>query len=203
MTGFSPVPLVLASSSRTRARLLHEAGLTVTCDPAAIDEATMKARCRAEGKDAAACAALLADAKAACVAERHEGALVVGADQLLVAGEDWFDKPKDRVAARRQLLQLRGQPHELVTAIAVWRDNRPLWRHLERPRLLMRDFSDDFLDAYLAASGDGILASVGAYQLEHLGAQLFERIDGDYFAILGLPLLPLLGFLREAGAVRR
>ncbi|HUC64145.1 MAG TPA: Maf family protein [Stellaceae bacterium] len=203
MTGFSALPLVLASSSRTRARLLQEAGLAVTCDPAAIDEAAMKARCRAEGKDAAACAASLADAKAACVAERHEGVLVIGADQLLVSGEDWFDKPQDRVAARRQLLRLRGKPHELVTAIAVWRDNRPMWRHVERPRLLMRDFSDDFLDAYLAASGDGILASVGAYQLEHLGTQLFERIDGDYFSILGLPLLPLLGFLRAAGAVCR
>jgi septum formation protein len=203
MTSPPTVPLVLASSSRTRARLLAEAGLTITCDPAAIDEAAMKARCRAEGRDAAACAASLADAKAACVAERHEGALVIGADQLLVSGEDWFDKPQDRAAARRQLLRLRGKPHELVTAVAVWRGSRPLWRHLERPRLLMREFSDDFLDAYLAESGDGILASVGAYQLEHLGTHLFEHIDGDYFAILGLPLLPLLSFLREAGAVRR
>jgi septum formation protein len=203
MTRLAVAPLVLASSSRTRARLLEEAGLAVTCDPAAIDEAAMKARCRAEGRDAAACAALLADAKAACVAERHDGALVIGADQLLVSGEYWFDKPQDRLAARRQLLRLRGKPHELVTAVAVWRGNRALWRHLDRPRLTMRNFSDDFLDAYLAASGDDILASVGAYQLEHLGAQLFERIEGDYFAILGLPLLPLLAFLREAGAVRR
>jgi septum formation protein len=203
MIGRVAAPLVLASSSRTRARLLAEAGVTVTCDPAAIDEAAMKAHCRAEGRDATACAASLADAKAACVAERHEGALVIGADQLLVSGEDWFDKPQDRVAARRQLLRLRGRPHELVTAVAVWRGHRPLWRHIEQPRLFMREFSEDFLDAYLAACGDGILALVGAYQLEHLGAQLFERIDGDYFAILGLPLLPLLGFLREAGVVRR
>jgi septum formation protein len=203
MTGLTAAALVLASSSRTRARLLEEAGLAVSCDPAAIDEATMKARCRAEGRDAAACAALLADAKAACVAERRADALVIGADQLLVCGGDWFDKPQDRPAARRQLLQLRGKPHELVTAVAVWRGNRALWRHLERPRLTMRDFSNDFLDAYLAASGDGILASVGAYQLEHFGAQLFERIEGDYFAILGLPLLPLLAFLRAAGAERR
>jgi septum formation protein len=203
MSSLARASLVLASSSRTRSRLLGEAGLAVTCDPAAIDEGAMKTRCRAEGRDATACAASLADAKAACVAARHEGALVIGADQLLVSGDDWFDKPQDRAAARRQLLRLRGKPHELVTAIAVWRGNRALWRHVERPRLVMRDFSDDFLDAYLAASGDGILASVGAYQLEHLGAQLFERIEGDYFAILGLPLLPLLGFLRETGVVQR
>jgi septum formation protein len=203
MSSPTVAPVVLASSSRTRARLLEEAGLAVTCDPATIDEGAMKLRCRTEGRDACACAASLADAKAACVAERHEGALVIGADQILVSGEDWFDKPEDRVAARRQLLRLRGKPHELVTSVAVWRGNRALWRHVERPRLLMRDFSDDFLDAYLAACGEGILASVGAYQLEHLGAQLFERIEGDYFAILGLPLLPLLGFLREAGAVPR
>jgi septum formation protein len=203
MSSLTVAPLVLASSSRTRARLLEAAGLAVTCNPAAIDEGAIKLRCRTEGRDACACAASLADAKAACVAERHEGALVIGADQILVSGEDWFDKPQDRVAARRQLLRLRGKPHELVTSVAVWRDKRALWRHVERPRLFMRDFSDDFLDAYLAACGDGIFASVGAYQLEHLGAQLFERIEGDYFAILGLPLLPLLGFLREAGAVRR
>lgn len=201
MSGGVAGPVILASASATRARLLEEAGLAVTCDPAGLDEAVLKRRCRADGADAAACAAALADAKAARVAGRHEGALVIGADQLLACGEDWFDKPEDQAAARRQLAQLRGREHVLATAVAVWRADRPLWRHSERPRLAMRAFSDAFLDAYLAAAGDSILASVGAYRLEGLGAQLFERIEGDYFAILGLPLLPLLAFLRREGVV--
>jgi septum formation protein len=199
MSGAAAGPVILASASVTRARLLEQAGLAVTSDPAGIDEAALKQRCRADGADAAACAAALADAKAARVARRHESALVIGADQLLACGRDWFDKPEDRAAARRQLLQLRGRSHELATAVAVWRGDQPLWRYCERPRLAMRAFSDAFLDAYLAAAGDSILASVGAYRLEGLGAQLFERIEGDYFAILGLPLLPLLAFLRGEG----
>jgi septum formation protein len=191
--------LVLASASRSRALLLERAGLTVTCDPAHIDEGEIKAAFRGAGGDAAACAMALAEAKAARVARRHSGALVIGADQLLVCGEDWFDKPADLAAARRQLHSLRGRRHELVTAVVLRRDDVTVWHHLARPVLTMRDFSDGFLDDYLAAAGPEVLSTVGAYQLEALGVQLFARIEGDYFAILGLPLLPLLDYLRGAG----
>ncbi|MGO8917079.1 MAG: Maf family protein [Stellaceae bacterium] len=194
-------PLVLASASRIRALLLERAGLPVICDPAGIDEAEIKFGFRSAGRDAAGCAMALAEAKAAHVAPRHPGALVIGADQLLVCGEAWLDKPEDPAAARRQLQSLRGKRHELVTAVALRRDDTLLWRRIERPVLLVRDFSDAFLDAYLAAAGDGVLGSVGAYQLEAMGIQLFARIEGDYFSILGLPLLPLLDFLRGAGAL--
>jgi septum formation protein len=201
MTALAAAPVVLASSSRVRALMLEQAGLAVTCDPAGIDEAAVKSACRRDGRDAEACATMLAEAKAERVAARHPGALVIGADQLLVVGDDWLDKPSSRAAARRQLLRLRGRRHELVTAVAVRRDDRVLWRRVERPSLAMREFSDGFLDAYLAAAGDAILASVGAYQIEGLGAQLFDHVEGDHFAILGLPLLPLLAFLRGARVV--
>jgi len=189
--------LVLASGSAIRAELLARAGVEIVRDPADIDEASIKDAFRAKGEDPAVCAAALAAAKADPVSRRRSGALVVGADQLLVCGDAWFDKPADRGAARDQLLALRGRMHELVTAVCVARDGAVLWRHLDRPRLTMRRFSDEFLDEYLERAGTSVLASVGAYQLEALGAQLFERIEGDYFAILGLPLLPLLAFLRR------
>lgn len=201
MNALAAAPLVLASASRARALLLRQAGLEVIADPAAIDEARIKASCQAEARDPADCASMLAEAKATRVAERHAGTLVIGADQLLVCGAEWFDKPSDRAAARRQLQRLAGQRHELVTAATVCRDRAVLWRHVERPALTMRRFDERFLDAYLAAAGDSVLGAVGAYELEGLGVQLFERIEGDYFSILGLPLLPLLGFLRQAGAV--
>ena len=201
MTRLAAAPLVLASASRARAALLEQAGLTVARDAAALDEAAVKLRSRREGQDAAGCATRLAEEKALRVAERHPAALVIGGDQLLVLGDQWFDKPADRAAARSQLLRLRGARHELVTAAVVCRDGVVLWRHVERPALLMRTFSESFLDAYLAAAGDRILAAVGAYEIEGLGAQLFERVEGDYFSVLGLPLLPLLGFLRSAGAL--
>lgn len=147
------------------------------------------------------CAGLLAEAKARAVAARHRGALVLGADQMLECGGAWFDKPANLEEARAQLEALNGTRHELVTAAAIVRDDAVLWRALERAHLTMRRFSDDFLDRYLAAMGRRVLATVGGYELEGLGAQLMARIEGDYFAILGLPLLPLLDFLRGAGAL--
>lgn len=188
--------LVLASASPARASLLENAGFRVTRVPAAIDEAEVKAAFRREGADAATCAVALATAKAERVSRRHPGALVVGADQLLVCGDVWFDKPPDLDHARAQLKALRGRTHELVTAVVVFRDGHDLWHHVARPRLTMHSFSDTFLDEYLAAAGPDVLGSVGAYQLEKLGAHLFARVEGDYFSILGLPLLPLLDFLR-------
>lgn len=194
-------PIVLASASAVRARLLEAAGVAATVDHARLDEDEIKAAFRREGRTVADCAAALAAAKAKRVALRHKDALVIGADQMLSCDGAWLEKPESRDAARAQLLSLRGKPHTLSTAVAVVRGDAVLWHHLEEPRLVMRRFSDVFLDAYLAAAGDAVLSSVGAYQLEGLGAQLFARIEGDYFAILGLPLLPLLDFLRGRDAL--
>jgi septum formation protein len=188
--------LVLASASPARASLLENAGFRVTRVPATIDEAEVKAAFRRERADAASCALALATAKAERVSRRHSAAFVIGADQLLVCEEVWFDKPSDLGQARAQLKALRGRTHELVTAVVVFRGGQDLWHHVARPRLTMRSFSDTFLDEYLAAAGPDVLGSVGAYQLEKLGVHLFARVEGDWFSILGLPLLPLLDFLR-------
>jgi septum formation protein len=194
-------PVVLASASAIRAELLTRAGVAVIRDAAGVDEAEVKRSFQREGLDAARCAEALATAKATRVSGRHIGALVVGADQILDCAGTWFDKPVDRADARAQLIALRGKRHELATAVVVTQNGAVLWRHVERPRLAMRDFSDRFLDDYLETLGDDVLTAVGAYQIESRGAQLFARIDGDYFAILGLPLLPLLDFLRGHGVV--
>jgi septum formation protein len=193
--------VILASGSATRARLLTAAGLSIARETAAVDEAEVKAALKAEGASAARVAEALAELKAVKVSRRHPGALVVGCDQMLERDGRWFDKPDSLAAARDQLLALAGRDHRLLTSIAVVRDGARLWHHSESATLTMRSFSDGFLDAYLAAVGDAALASVGAYQLEGPGAQLFAHIRGDYFAILGLPLLPLLDFLRNHGVV--
>jgi len=197
----NPPELVLASASPTRARLLEAAGLKPTIAPAQLDERALKAAFKAEGRDAGDCAVALAEAKAKRVAARMPGALVLGADQLLVCDGQWFDKPPDRAAARTQLLALRGKRHVLPTAAVLVKDGTAIWRALERPALTMRRFSDAFLDAYLAGAGDAALGSVGGYQLEGRGIQLMEAVEGDHFAILGLPLLPLLAFLRDSGVL--
>ena len=137
----------------------------------------------------------------AVVAGRHPEALVIGADQILVAGEEWFDKPGDLGEAAAQLRRLRDRDHILVTAACVYRGEKRLWEALSTPKLTMRNFGDAFLTGYIAAEGEAVLGSVGAYRLEGRGAQLFTRIEGDHFAILGLPLLELLGFLRGRGLV--
>ena len=193
--------LVLASASSTRARILADAGLPVVADPAAVDEEEIRAAFHAEGRGAAVCATALAESKAIRVSERHTGALVLGADQILECAGRWFDKPADIAAARAQLQALRGKRHTLVSAAAVVRNGSVLWHTSDRAHLAMRGFSDEFLDAYIAAAGADLLGSVGAYRLEGLGAQLFERVEGDFFTILGLPLMPLLDFLRGHGAL--
>ena len=201
MTVLSRRAVVLASASPARAKLLEGVGLEVVRDPAGIDEAAVKASFREEGLDAANCATALAEMKAVRVSARHGEALAIGADQILVHDERWLDKPRDVEEARAQLAALRGTRHELVTSVAVAQNGAAIWREVDRAFLYMRAFSDEFLAAYLAAGGDEVVASVGAYQLEGLGAQLFSRIEGDYFTILGLPLLPLLEFLRGHGVV--
>lgn len=193
--------LVLASASPARARLLSAAGLKPTIEPADIDEAPIKAAFRAGGRDAGACAVALAEAKAKRVADRMPGAMVLGADQILVCDGEWFDKPVDRATARAQLIALRGKRHVLATAAVLVQNGAVIWQALEQPALIMRPFTDEFLETYLAAAGDATLASVGAYQLEGTGIQLMAAVEGDHFAILGLPLLPLLDFLRDTGMI--
>jgi septum formation protein len=193
--------LVLASGSATRRAMLAAAGLDAESVTPGVDEAEVKAAARADRLAAEETALLLAELKAARVTRHRPDALVIGADQLLVCGEDWFDKPPDLAAARAQLAALRGRSHRLVTAVVVSRGGNRLWHHLATPILAMRGFSDAFLDAYLALEGERVLGSVGAYRLEGPGVHLFERIEGDHFSILGLPLLPLLGFLRQHGVL--
>jgi septum formation protein len=156
---------------------------------------------RAAGAEVGSVAQALAQAKALAVGKTRPDALVIGADQMLVCGENWYDKPGDLGAARRQLKSLSGKTHQLLTAVVVVQGDRVLWQHLAQAALTMRSFGQEFLETYLQQAGPAILSSVGAYQLEGLGAQLFERIEGDHFTILGLPLLPLLGYLRNAGVM--
>ncbi len=195
-------PLILASASAARRAVLAGAGLRFDVRPATIDEAAVKRAARSEGLDASAAALRLADAKAAEIARLEPQALVIGADQILACEGVWYDKPAELAAARRQLLALRGRPHELATAAVCRTGDRLRWQHAALPRLTMRAFSEAFLDAYLAAEGDLVLGSVGAYRLEGPGVQLFARVEGDHAAILGLPLLPLLEFLRSVGVAR-
>jgi len=189
--------LILASGSAARATMLRNAGLIFDVVPAAVDEDEMKRALRAEHAGGAQLAEALAELKAQHVARKApHGALVIGADQVLECGGKWFDKPHDVKSARAQLLELRGKSHRLISSACAVRDGQVLWMRTDHATLLMRNFSDAFVDDYLARVGDAVTKSVGAYQLEGLGAQLFARIDGDYFTILGLPLLPLLEFLR-------
>ena len=194
-------PLVLASASRIRRTLLQNAGLEVVADPADIDETAVKETMRRQGAAVEAVAIELATQKALAVAARHQEALVIGADQMLDAGGSWFDKPTDRAAAARQLGALAGHPHRLISATVVIEGGRAVWRFADAATLHVRPLTREFIERYLDRLGPAALASVGAYQLEGLGAQLFTRIDGDYFTILGLPLLPLLAFLRQHGII--
>jgi septum formation protein len=192
-------PLVLASRSVARRTLLEAAGIPIALCPADIDERGLEARARLQ--DPAAVATLLAREKAAFVAKSHPGRLVLGADQTLALAAQRFSKPADRSAARAQIKALAGRTHALHAAVAFVQDDAVLFTHVETARMTMRPFTDEFLDRYLDAVGDAALTSVGGYQLEGLGVQLFERIDGDYFTILGLPLLRALDFLRRHGCL--
>ena len=195
----SPQPLVLASKSDVRGKMLAAIGLRFEIRPAQIDERAVEAK--ADVADAAAVARLLARAKADAVARLLPGRLVLGADQTLARGAKRFSKPASRAEAVEQLRSLRGRTHELNSALALVRDGTVLFDCVDSARLTMRDVSDRFIDDYLDMAGDAALASVGAYQLEGIGVHLFERIHGDYFTILGLPLLPLLAYLRQNGFI--
>jgi len=195
----APQPLVLASKSQVRGKILAGAGLRFETRPALLDERAVEAQ--AGPLDAAAAARLLARKKAEAVAATLPGRLVLGADQTLARGNKRFGKPADRTEAAKQLGELRGRTHELHSGLALVRDGAVLFDCVDTARLTMRDFSDRFLEDYLDLVGGAALASVGGYQLEGVGVHLFERVEGDYFTILGLPLLPLLDFLRKNGFV--
>lgn len=195
--------VILASTSRTRLDMLTRAGLALEAVPARIDESAIKDALRAEGAAARDVAFALAGMKAQRLDGRvPPGAFVLGADQMLVCDGRWFDKPDNRAQAADQLRALRGRTHELISAAVIRCDGRELWRDVQSARLTMRDCSDAFIDEYLTRAGEAVCDSVGAYQLEGLGAQLFAAVDGDPYAILGLPLLPLLAFLRGHEVVR-
>jgi septum formation protein len=188
--------LVLASGSKIRAELLNNAGLTIDVDPADVDERAVEAPLLEANFPPEDLATVLAEAKANDVSARRNGDLVIGADQILAFEGKRRTKPEDMEAARRQLLAFSGKTHELHSAVVISKNGEAVWRHVSTARLTMRALTPQFIGHYLANAGEAVLSSVGAYQLESLGVQLFEKIDGDYFTILGLPLLPLLGELR-------
>ncbi|MGH7022374.1 MAG: Maf family protein [Caulobacteraceae bacterium] len=195
--------IVLASASRARARLLRDAGAPFEAVSSGVDERAIKSRLLAEGAFPRAIAEQLAEAKALAVSAGRPGDLIVGADQTLDLNGALFDKPETLVEVRDHLRRLRGRAHVLHTATALVRDGEIAWRMTRSPRLTMRDFSDGFLDDYLARQGEALLNSLGCYHLEGMGAQLFDRTEGDWFAVLGLPLIELLAALREQGALAR
>ncbi len=194
-------PLVLASRSKVRQTLLEGAGIPVEICPADLDERRLEAA--AASQVPWAIAAHLAREKARAVANLHSGRLTLGADQTLALGAERFSKPADTAAARQQLRALSGRMHELHSAIAFVENGAVVFEYVGVARLAMRAFSEKFLDLYLETAGAAATASVGAYQLESFGIQLFERVDGDYFTVLGLPLLQALEFLRQRGCLAR
>lgn len=194
--------VVLASSSSARAALLQGAGVVFEIEPAAVDEAEVKRSLLAEGAGAADIAKCLAELKGCRISQRRPGELCIGADQTLECDGIMLDKPPTMVQAKTQLERLRNRKHVLFDHVVVALDGAVIWRHAEHAELWMRDFTDSFLENYLDECGPEVLSSVGGYRLEGLGVQLFSRINGEYSAILGLPLLPLLSFLRARGVLQ-
>ncbi|MCZ8152186.1 MAG: Maf family protein [Rhodobacteraceae bacterium] len=193
--------IILASASTIRRQLLENAGVTVDALPARVDEDTIRAALQAEGAKHRDIADTLAEMKARKLAERHPSSLVIGSDQVLELDGEIWGKPETPDAARSQLERLRGRTHRLVSAVVLYDQAKPIWRHVEEASLTMRSFSDGFLDDYVARNWDDIRHSVGAYQLEREGARLFAAVDGNHFTILGLPLLPLLNYLSQRGFI--
>lgn len=193
--------LILASGSPFRKKLLEHAGIGVEAIPADLDERALEAPLADSGASPEDVALVLADAKATAVSEEHPGRLVLGCDQTLSLGDEVFHKPADMEGARRHLLKLSGKTHHLNSAAVLVRDGETLWRHVGIASLTMRKLDPAFIGRHLARVGDKALSSVGAYQIEGEGIQLFDKVEGDYFTIVGLPLLPVLEKLRELGAI--
>ena len=193
--------LVLASASAARRQLLENAGVSFSVEAAGIDEAAIKESLAAEQATGSRVAEVLAELKAMRVSIRHPGKFVLGCDQVLDLNGRLFDKPADLAEAADHLRALSGKRHSLATAAVIAQNGAAIWRDIAVPQLTMRSLSPEFIDDYLTQVGEAATSSVGAYQLEGLGAQLFERVDGDFFSILGLPLLSVLGFLRVNGVI--
>ena len=194
-------PLILASSSETRLRLLRAAGLDVTSHTPRIDEAAMRAALEADHATPRDIADALAEMKARKIADRHGDALVLGCDQVLEFRHKVWGKPESPAEAIAQLSTFRGQSHKLLSAIVLYDAGQPIWRYVGEVQLTMRMVSDDWLRDYVGRNWESIRHSVGGYKLEEEGIRLFSAIEGDYFTILGLPLLPLLGYLGERGFI--
>ncbi|MEJ8562256.1 Maf family nucleotide pyrophosphatase [Yoonia sp. GPGPB17] len=193
--------IILASGSEIRAQLLRNAGLDFGVSLARVDEESVRASLQAEHASPRDIADTLAELKAQRVAARHPDALVIGCDQILALGQDIYGKPENPDEALTQLQSLRGQKHQLLSAAVIYGDGKPVWRHVGVVRLLMRDASDDYLADYVDRNWESIRHSVGAYKLEEEGVRLFTRIEGDYFNVLGLPLLELLSYLTLRGTL--
>lgn len=197
----NPEPLILASTSPFRRKLLENAGLQVESVAPEVDERALEAPLEGSGASAEDVALILAEAKAVDVSERHPGRLVVGGDQTLALGDEIFHKPQDMEGARRHLLALSGRTHQLSSAVVFARNGEAVWRHVAVAQMTMRKLDPGFIGRHLSRVGKKALSSVGAYQIEGEGIQLFEKIEGDYFTIVGLPLLPLLAQLRELDVI--
>lgn len=192
--------LILASGSAIRREILNGAGLDYEVITRPVDEAAIKSAMLADRARLRDIADALAEAKAMRVS-RQEAGLVIGADQIMVMDETLFDKPKTLEEARERLIAMRGKKHELLGAVVICENGAPVWRHICKTKLWVREFSDSFLDWYIKTEGDALMKSVGAYRFEGPGSQLFEKVEGDFFAILGLDLLPVLDYLRTRGVI--
>ena len=191
--------IILASGSKIRADLLENTGLSFEIHPAEIDEASIRDVFKSTETDPADIAEILAESKATQISELEPDALVIGCDQILTLGKEIFEKPTNKDEVYNTLFKLRGKTHTLISAIVIVKGGEVLWRYSERAELKMHEFSPEFLGQYLALCGDKVMTSVGAYHLESFGIHLFEEIRGDYFTILGFPVLALLKFLRKEG----
>lgn len=191
--------IVLASASSTRQKMLRDAGLHVRVEPAHIDEDSLKDAAQAEKASGLDAATLIAEMKAQKISALYPDAFVIGSDQLLTQGEDWFSKPKTGADAKSTLHKLSGQTHQLVTVALIFENGKRLWHHAESPKISIRNLSDQDIDDYLKILGDDYAATPGVYMMEKLGAQIISKIDGCPYAVLGLPLLQLMSFLRQHG----
>ena len=194
--------LILASSSKARHTMLKNAGVDCEAVASMIDEEGYKQSMKAEGASAAEAAETLAEMKALRMYRQQPDAIVIAADQMLECNGIWFDKPRDRDNTRAQLMALRGKTHQLVSAAVIYKEGSRIWGTIDTAHLTMRNFTEEWLDDYLDAAGEDIFHCVCGYQLEGIGAQLFTNVLGDYFTVLGLPLLALIGFLRDHGVLK-
>jgi len=202
MRGSAEAPVILASGSRIRAEMLRNAGVGIEVMTAGVDEESVRDSLRAEGASATEVAIALAELKAISVSRKRPEAFVIGADQMLECNGIWFEKPRDRDHATASLTALSGKTHALISGAVVARGGSRIWHAADSARMRMRPLSPDTIAGYLDAAGPDVLNSVGVYQLEGLGAQLFQSVEGDFFTVLGLPLLQILDFLRTHGLLR-